>query len=97
MKPITERYELQDEEHFKPPAPPLAAQTTGAIGVIFGLKVHQRYRSGVTVAILKFPSGTPKNWPPRGSGTPPLERQKIVIHFSLNFDFFTIGMCDGMF
>ena len=50
----TERDELQDEEHLKPPAPPPTAQTTGAIGLIFGLGVYQRYRSGVTVAILEF-------------------------------------------
>ena len=44
---------------------PPTAQTTGAIGLIFGLGALQGHRTGVTIAIFEFPSGTPKNRPPR--------------------------------
>ena len=54
-------------------------------------------RTGVTIAIFEFPSGTPKSWPPRGSGTSPPESQKIKKNFFLDFYFFSFGMCDGMF
>ena len=61
----TERDELQCEEGLKSLAPPPTAQTTGAIGLIFGLGALQGHRTGVTIAIFEFPSGTPKNRPPR--------------------------------
>ena len=52
---LTERHDLQGEEGLKS----LAAQTAGAIEPIFGLVILQRHRTGVTVAIFEFPSGTP--------------------------------------
>ena len=61
----TERDDLQGEEGLKSLAPPLTAQTAGAIEPIFGLVILQRHRTGVTVAIFEFLSGTPKNRPPR--------------------------------
>ena len=63
----TERDDLQGEEGLKSLAPPLTAQTAGAIEPIFGLGILQRHRTGVTVAIFEFPSGTPKNRPPRAN------------------------------
>ena len=64
---ITERDDLQGEEGLKSLAPPLTAQTAGAIEPIFGLGILHRHRIGVTVAILEFSSGTPKNRPPRAN------------------------------
>ena len=67
IRPYTERDDLQGEEGLKSLAPPLTAQTAGAIEPIFGLGILQRHRTGVTVAIFEFPSGTPKNGPPRAN------------------------------
>ena len=76
---------------------PPTAQTAGAIGLIFGLGAVHRHRSGVTVAIFEFPSGTPKIWPHRGAGTSPPESEKMENIFFSIFLFFLIGMYDGMF
>ena len=62
---VTERDDLQGEEGLKSLAPPLTAQSAWAIEPIFGLVILQRHRTGITVAIFEFPSGTPKNGPPR--------------------------------
>ena len=64
-KDTTERGNLQGEEGLTYLAPLPTAQTTGAIELIFGLGIHQRHRTGITVAIFEFPSGTPNNRPPR--------------------------------
>ena len=78
-------------------APPPTAQTAGPIGLIFSLRVHQRHRIGVTVAIFEFPSQTLKNGSPYGLGPASPETQKMAKNFFSNFSFFPIGMCKGMF
>ena len=55
---------MRRDQNSKSLAAPPTAQTAGAIEPIFGLGIHQRDRTGVTVAIFEFPSGTPKNRPP---------------------------------
>ena len=64
-------YKVRRDQNPKSLAPPPTAQTAGAIQPIFRLGVHQRHRTGVTVAIFEFPSGTPKNCPPRIWGPHP--------------------------
>ena len=64
-------YKVRRDQNPKSLAPPPTAQTAGAIEPIFRLGVHQRHRTGVTVAIFEFPSGTPKNCPPRIWGPHP--------------------------
>ena len=59
----TERDNLQGEEGLKSLATPYSPN--GAIEPLFGLGIHQRDRTGVTVAVFEFPSRTPKNRPPR--------------------------------
>ena len=65
MRLTTERDDLQGEEGLKSLAPPLTAQTAGAIEPIFRLEILHRHRTCVIIAIFKFPSETPKNRPPR--------------------------------
>ena len=64
-------YNVRRDQNPKSLAPPPTAQTAWAIESIFRLGVHQRHRIGVTLAIFEFPSGTPKNWPPRFWGPHP--------------------------
>ena len=78
-------------------APPPTAQTAVPIGLIFSLGVNQRHRIGVTVAIFVFLSQTLKNGLPMGLGRRPPRPKKIAKNFFLNFSFFSIGTCKGMF
>ena len=65
-------YNVRRDQNPKSLAPPPPTpQTAWAIEPIFRLGVHQRHRIGVTLAIFEFPSGTPKNWPPRFWGPHP--------------------------
>ena len=58
--------DLQGEEGLKSLAPPLMAQTTGANEPILGLGIHQRHRTGATVAIFWILIwNPPKKRPPR--------------------------------
>ncbi len=45
----------------------------------------------------EFPSQTPKNGAPTGSGRHPPGTKKIAKKYLLNFSFFSIGTCKGMF
>ena len=49
---ITEKDELQDEEHLKRIAPPPTANTDGAIGLISGLGIHRVNINGASIAIF---------------------------------------------
>ena len=62
-------YKVRRDRNPKSLAPPPTAQTAWAIEPIFRLGVHQRHRTGVTVAIFEFPSGTLKI-APLESGVP---------------------------